>query len=129
SSTPVEEERVDEEEKPEQIVKEVSKKSGGRRRKSLSRKKERETLDEETSKKQKHDEEETTDYEQEELRLNLKIVPNDDEVYYKPLSRKYPIVDFEYQLLGRMEAKDMDVYKLIKADGSSSYHGSIQAFL
>ncbi|GJT82821.1 hypothetical protein Tco_1057163 [Tanacetum coccineum] len=97
------------------------------RRKSLARKRERETLDEETFKKQKHDEEEISDYEEEELRLNLKIVPNeDDEVYYEPLSKKYPIVDFEYQLLGRMEAKDMDVYKLTR---SSSYHGCIQAFL
>ncbi|GJU17432.1 hypothetical protein Tco_1145398 [Tanacetum coccineum] len=116
--------------KLERIVKEVSKNSRGRRKKSLARKRARETLDEETSKKQKHDEEETTDYEEEELRLNLKIVPNeDDEVYYEPLSKKYPIVDFEYQLLGRMEAKDMDVYKLTRADGSSSYHGSMQAFL
>ncbi|GJU66985.1 hypothetical protein Tco_1253244 [Tanacetum coccineum] len=38
-------------------------------------------------------------------------------------------MDFEYQLLGRMEGKDIDVYKLIKADGSSSCHGTIQAFL
>ncbi|GJU04666.1 hypothetical protein Tco_1121096 [Tanacetum coccineum] len=34
----------------------------------------------------------------------------------------------EYQLLGRMEAKDMEVYKLTRADGSSSYHGDLQAF-
>ncbi|GKC01151.1 hypothetical protein Tco_0987287 [Tanacetum coccineum] len=27
-----------------------------------------------------------------------------------------------------MEAKDMEVYKLTKADGSSSYHGDLQAF-
>ncbi|GKA91275.1 hypothetical protein Tco_0813145 [Tanacetum coccineum] len=28
-----------------------------------------------------------------------------------------------------MEAKDMSVYKLTRADGSSSYHGSMQGFL
>ncbi|GKG45673.1 hypothetical protein Tco_0498119, partial [Tanacetum coccineum] len=110
----------------EQGVKEISKNTREIRRKSLTRKRTRETQDEDTSKKQKHDEEEK----EEELRLNLKIVPNkDDEVYCKPLSKKYPIVDFEYQLLGRMEAKDMDVYKLTRDDGSSSYHGSMQAFL
>ncbi|GJT38161.1 hypothetical protein Tco_0938026 [Tanacetum coccineum] len=116
--------------KTEQGVKEISKKTRGMRRKSLAKKRTRETQDEDTSKRQKHDEEETTDYEEEELRLNLKIVPNeDDEVYYEPLSKKYPIVYFEYQLMERMEAKYMDVYKLTIADGSSSYHGSMQAFL
>ncbi|GKB17608.1 hypothetical protein Tco_0851531 [Tanacetum coccineum] len=35
----------------------------------------------------------------------------------------------EYQLLGKMEEKDMYVYKLTRADGSSSYHKDIQAFL
>ncbi|GJZ56141.1 hypothetical protein Tco_0611334 [Tanacetum coccineum] len=111
--------------------------AGGSRRKTLARKRTGHKQSKESAKRQRLDdaaesdnEEETADYEQEELRLNLKIVPNDDdEVYYEPLSRKFPIVDFEYQLLGRMEAKDMDVYKLTRDDRSSSYHGSIQAFL
>ncbi|GJQ96955.1 hypothetical protein Tco_0008094 [Tanacetum coccineum] len=51
------------------------------------------------------------------------------EVYYEPLSRKYPIVSWEYQLLGKTRDTDMEVYKLTRADGSSSYHGDIQAFL
>ncbi|GJS46716.1 hypothetical protein Tco_0596837 [Tanacetum coccineum] len=77
-------------------------------------------------------EEEAAKYEKEKekLRLSLKIIPNDDsEVNYEPLPRKFPIVNWEYQLLGKMEAKDMEVFKLTKADGSSSYHGNIQAFL
>ncbi|GKB60744.1 hypothetical protein Tco_0916930 [Tanacetum coccineum] len=77
-------------------------------------------------------EEEATEYEKEkeELRLCLKIIPNDDsKVDYEPLSRKFPIVSWKYQLLGKMEAKDMDVYKLTRADGSSSYHGDTQDFL
>ncbi|GJR27767.1 putative ribonuclease H-like domain-containing protein [Tanacetum coccineum] len=77
-------------------------------------------------------EEEAAEYEKEkeELRLSLKIISNDDsEVDYEPLSRKFPIVNWEYQLLGKMEAKDMYVYKLTRADGSSSYHGDTQAFL
>ncbi|GJY86882.1 putative reverse transcriptase, RNA-dependent DNA polymerase [Tanacetum coccineum] len=52
-----------------------------------------------------------------------------NEVNYEPLSIKFPIVNWEYQLLGKMEEKDMYVYKLTRADGSSSYHGDIQAFL
>ncbi|GJT62406.1 hypothetical protein Tco_1005939 [Tanacetum coccineum] len=58
--------------------------------------------------------------EKEELRLSLKIIPNDDsEVNYKPLSRKFPIVSWEYKLLGTMEAKDKrqdlnDLYSLVQ---------------
>ncbi|GJR93343.1 hypothetical protein Tco_0265517 [Tanacetum coccineum] len=77
-------------------------------------------------------EEEEAEYEKEkkELRLSLKIISNDDsEVNYEPLSRKFPIMNWEYQLLGKMEEKDMYVYKLTRADGSSSYHGDTQAFL
>ncbi|GKB88143.1 hypothetical protein Tco_0960415 [Tanacetum coccineum] len=77
-------------------------------------------------------EEEATEYEKEkeELRLSLKIISNDDsKVDYEPLSRKFPIVNWEYQLLGKMEVKDIYVYKLTRADGSSSYHRDTQAFL
>ncbi|GJX59220.1 hypothetical protein Tco_0290610, partial [Tanacetum coccineum] len=77
-------------------------------------------------------EEEAAEYEKEkeELRLSLKIISNDDsEVNYEPLSRKFPIVNWEYPLLGKIEEKDMYVYKLTRADGSSSYHGDTQAFL
>ncbi|GKD43618.1 hypothetical protein Tco_1268263 [Tanacetum coccineum] len=75
-------------------------------------------------------EEEATEYEthKEELRLSFKIISNDDsEVNYEPLSRKFPTM--KYQLLGKMEEKDMYVYKLTIADGSLSYHGDTQAFL
>nr|GEW74445.1 hypothetical protein [Tanacetum cinerariifolium] len=64
-------------------------------------------------------EEATTEYEKEKekLRLSLKIIHNDDsEVNYEPLFRKFPIVSWEYQLLGKMEAKDMEVCKLTRAD-------------
>ncbi|GJZ78631.1 hypothetical protein Tco_0643468 [Tanacetum coccineum] len=77
-------------------------------------------------------EEEEAEYEKEkeELMLSLKIISGDDsEVNYEPLSRRFPIVNWEYKLLGNVDAKDMYVYKLTKADGSSSYHGDMQAFL
>nr|GEZ07057.1 retrovirus-related Pol polyprotein from transposon TNT 1-94 [Tanacetum cinerariifolium] len=108
----------------------------GSKKKSVAKKRIGSKLDEESAKRQKlkdvTEEEATTEYEKEkeELRLSLKIIHNDDsEVNYKPLSRKFPIVSWEYQLLGKIEAKDMEVCKLTKADGSSSYHGNIQAFL
>ncbi|GKG46700.1 hypothetical protein Tco_0501546, partial [Tanacetum coccineum] len=59
-------------------------------------------------------EKEATEYEKEKekLRLSLKIIPNDDsEVNYEPLSRKFPIVSWEYLLLGKVDAKDIEVYK------------------
>ncbi|GJV95637.1 hypothetical protein Tco_1547214 [Tanacetum coccineum] len=51
------------------------------------------------------------------------------EVNYEPLSRRFPIVNWESKLLGNVDAKDMYVLKLTRADGSSSYHGDMQAFL
>ncbi|GKA59439.1 hypothetical protein Tco_0758752 [Tanacetum coccineum] len=43
--------------------------------------------------------------------------------------RRFPIMNWEYKVLGNVDAKDLYVYKLIRADGSSSYHGDMQAFL
>ncbi|GJR00808.1 hypothetical protein Tco_0523792 [Tanacetum coccineum] len=121
-----------------------SKPAGGSRRKTLARKRTSEKQSKQSAKRQKlehaaeeqesvdSDDEASTEYEQEkeELRLSLKIIPNiDSEEYYEPLSKKIPIVSWEYQLLGRMEEKDMEVYKLTRANGTSRYHGNIQAFL
>ncbi|GJX37751.1 hypothetical protein Tco_0251054 [Tanacetum coccineum] len=77
-------------------------------------------------------EEEAAEYEKEkeELGLSLKIIFGDNsEVNYETLSRRFPIVNWEYKLLGNVDAKDMYVYKLTRADGSSSYHGDMQALL
>ncbi|GJR86248.1 hypothetical protein Tco_0210259 [Tanacetum coccineum] len=77
-------------------------------------------------------EEEAAEYEKEkeELRLSLKIISGDDsEMNYEQLSRRFPLVNWEYKLLGNVDAEDMYVYKLTRADGSSSYHGDMQAFL
>ncbi|GKA51194.1 hypothetical protein Tco_0744390 [Tanacetum coccineum] len=62
-------------------------------------------------------EEEAAEYkkEKEELRLSLKIISNDDsEVDYEPLSRKFPITNWEYQLLGKIEVKDMLVQEMFQ---------------
>ncbi|GKB97035.1 hypothetical protein Tco_0983172 [Tanacetum coccineum] len=100
-------------------------------KKTLARKRAGEKKSEESSKRQKN-EEAAADYEQEkaELRLWLKVAQDDEEsVNPEILSTKYPIVDWEHQLLGQMGGKDFKVYKLTRADGSASYHGNIQAFL
>ncbi|GKE51079.1 hypothetical protein Tco_1486235, partial [Tanacetum coccineum] len=91
-----------------------------------SEKEEKKSVEPESEGKKK---EEAAEYEKEkeELRLSLKIISNDNsEVNYEPLSRKFPIVNWEYQLLGKMEEKDMYDYKLTRADESSSYHGDTQ---
>ncbi|GJX72243.1 hypothetical protein Tco_0309414 [Tanacetum coccineum] len=77
-------------------------------------------------------EEEAAEYEKEkeELRLSLKIISGDEiEVNYEPLSRRFPIMNWEYKLLGNVDAKDIYEIQLTRADGSSSYHGDMQAFL
>ncbi|GJU34155.1 hypothetical protein Tco_1182509 [Tanacetum coccineum] len=42
---------------------------------------------------------------------------------------KHNIVNWEYILLGMTEAKDSEVCKITRADGSSSFHGDFQALL
>ncbi|GJX85721.1 hypothetical protein Tco_0336495 [Tanacetum coccineum] len=42
---------------------------------------------------------------------------------------KHPIVNWEYILLGMMEAKEYEVYKITRADGSKSFHGNTQELL
>nr|GEU68194.1 hypothetical protein [Tanacetum cinerariifolium] len=97
-----------------------SKLVGGSRKKTVSKKRIGAKLDEESAKRQKlkdvtEEEEATAEYEKdkEELRLSLKIIHNDDnEVNNEPLSKKFPIVSWEYQLLGKMEAKDMKINQM-----------------
>ncbi|GJV50754.1 hypothetical protein Tco_1446495 [Tanacetum coccineum] len=94
-----------------------------------SKKEEKKSMKPESEGKKK---EEVAEYEKEneELRLSLKIISGDDsEVNYEPLSRRFPIMIWEYKLLRNVDAKDMYVYKLNRVDESSSYHGDMQAFL
>ncbi|GKD95169.1 hypothetical protein Tco_1375006 [Tanacetum coccineum] len=94
-----------------------------------SEKEEKKSLEPKSEEKKKEEEAEY-EKEKEEFRLSLKIISDDDsEVNYEPISRRFPIVNWEYKLLGNVDAKDMYVYKLTRADGSSSYHGDMQAFL
>ncbi|GJW96846.1 hypothetical protein Tco_0178654 [Tanacetum coccineum] len=43
------------------------------------------------------------------------------------LSAKYPVVDWESQNLGNVDMEDLYVYKIIKADGNTSYHKSLSS--
>ncbi|GKE28371.1 hypothetical protein Tco_1443755 [Tanacetum coccineum] len=77
-------------------------------------------------------EEAATDYEQEkeELRTWLAVVPDEDEtVDPEILSVKYPIVDWESQNLGSVDMEDIHVYKIIRADGNTSYHKIFSSML
>nr|GEV69298.1 putative ribonuclease H-like domain-containing protein [Tanacetum cinerariifolium] len=45
------------------------------------------------------------------------------------LSTKYPIVDWESQILGNVDMEDKHVYKRIRANGNTSYHKSFSSML
>ncbi|GKC45048.1 ribonuclease H-like domain-containing protein, partial [Tanacetum coccineum] len=80
-----------------------------RARKTLTRRRARDKQVEDSSKRQKK-EKESDDFEQEKEDLRI-----------------YPIVNLEYQLHGRMEMKDMEAYKLTRADRIVSFHGGTES--
>ncbi|GKE78575.1 hypothetical protein Tco_1544695, partial [Tanacetum coccineum] len=102
----------------------IEKKAVGIRRKTLTRRRASDKQGQDSSKRQKR-EKETADYEEEkdELRMRLTVVP-DEEAIMDPevLHTKYPIVDWESQSLGNMH-----VYKIIRADGNTSYHKTFKS--
>ncbi|GJW05274.1 hypothetical protein Tco_1564130 [Tanacetum coccineum] len=99
------------------------------------------TLKQKSSKKQKmmqeqesakSDEDVAADYEheKEELRMWLIVVPDKEETMDPEiLSAKYPIVDWESQNLGNVDMEDLHVYKIIRANGNTSYHKSLFSML
>ncbi|GJW43920.1 hypothetical protein Tco_0072719 [Tanacetum coccineum] len=128
TSKTVEEEKVEKEDvKPDPVMSE--KKAVGTRRKTLARRRASDKQVEDNSKRQKK-EKESDDFEQEkeDLRMWL-LVLNDEEESVTPefLSVRYPIVNWEYQLLGRIEITDMEVYKLTRAYGTVSFHGGTES--
>ncbi|GJR36011.1 hypothetical protein Tco_1211695 [Tanacetum coccineum] len=120
------------------------KSAGGVRRKTVARKRIGAKLDKDSTKRKKtestaeeqesakSDEEEATDYEQEkkELKMWLKVIHDEEEIMDPEiLSAKYPIVDWESQTLGSSEVEDLHVYKIIRADGNTSYHKTLSSML
>ncbi|GJY17200.1 hypothetical protein Tco_0388691 [Tanacetum coccineum] len=59
------------------------------------------------------------------LELILLVIEMENLEFYDD----HNIVSWEYILLGMTEAKDSEVCKITRADGSSSFHGDIQALL
>ncbi|GKE23299.1 putative ribonuclease H-like domain-containing protein, partial [Tanacetum coccineum] len=58
------------------------------------------------------------------------VVPDEDEtVDLEILSVKYPIVDWESQNLGSVDMEDIYVYKIIRADGNTSYDKTFSSML
>ncbi|GJW20908.1 hypothetical protein Tco_0031530 [Tanacetum coccineum] len=125
TSKTVEEEKVEEEDvNPEPVL--IEKKAVGIRRKTLARRRASDKQGQDSSKRQKK-KKETADYEEEkdELRMWLTVVP-DEEEFVDPeiLHTKFPIVDWESQSL-----YSMHVYKIIRADGNTSYHKTFESML
>ncbi|GKA30725.1 hypothetical protein Tco_0717030, partial [Tanacetum coccineum] len=65
-----------------------------------------------------------------ELVLLLILVLNKLELqrFFK-FSHKYPIVEWESHNLGSVDMEDLHVYKIIRADGNTSYHKSLSIML
>nr|GEX83620.1 reverse transcriptase domain-containing protein [Tanacetum cinerariifolium] len=60
----------------------------------------------------------------------VKVVSDEEEtVDPKILSTKYPIVDWESQISGNVDTKDVHVYKIIRVNGNTSYHKSLSSML
>ncbi|GJT88124.1 hypothetical protein Tco_1069841 [Tanacetum coccineum] len=97
------------------------KKTRGRRKKSLARKKGKETLSEESTKKQKLED----DAEKEELQVYLNIVLEEESLDVESLATKYPIVDWETQIL----VNDQYYYQIKRADGSVKHYKIFSAML
>ncbi|GKA02357.1 hypothetical protein Tco_0675022 [Tanacetum coccineum] len=76
--------------------------------------------EEKVEKEDKEKESDDFEQEKEDLRMWLLVLKDEEEsVTPEFLSVRYPIVNWEYQLLGRMEMKDMEAYKLTRADGTN----------
>ncbi|GJQ91571.1 reverse transcriptase domain-containing protein [Tanacetum coccineum] len=125
TSKTVEEEKVEEEDvNPEPVL--IEKKAVEIIRKTLVRRRASDKQGQDSLKTQKK-KKETADYEEEkdELRMWLSVVP-DEEEFVDPeiLHTKFPIVDWESQSLGNMH-----VYKIIRADGNTSYHKTFKSML
>ncbi|GJW59365.1 hypothetical protein Tco_0108700 [Tanacetum coccineum] len=103
----------------EQVEIESSKKAGGRK-KSFARKRGRESLSEESSKKQKLED----DAEKEELQGYLNIVSEDEGLDVESLATKYPIVEWETQILGNKY-----YYQIIRANGSVKHYNLFSVML
>ncbi|GJT91968.1 hypothetical protein Tco_1080813 [Tanacetum coccineum] len=105
----------------EKKTEESSRIARGRRKKSLARKRAKETLSEESAKKQKLKD----DAKKEELQAYLNIVLEEESLDVESLATKYPIVDWETQIL----ANDKYYYQIKRANGSVKHYKIFSAML
>nr|GEZ60869.1 hypothetical protein [Tanacetum cinerariifolium] len=97
-----------------------------------SKKEEKKSVEPEKQESAKSDEKESVDYEheKEELRMWLAVVLDEEEtVDPKILSTKYPIGDWESQILGNVDIVDLHVNKIIRANRNINYHKSLFSML
>nr|GEX07337.1 reverse transcriptase domain-containing protein [Tanacetum cinerariifolium] len=59
----------------------------------------------------------------------LKHMEEEEIMDPKILSTKYPIVDWESQIIWNVDMEDKHVYKIIRANGNASYHKSLSSML
>ncbi|GKA46821.1 hypothetical protein Tco_0739704 [Tanacetum coccineum] len=112
TSKTVEEEKVEKEDvKPNPVM--IEKKAIGTRRKTLARRRASDKQVKDNSNRHKK-EKESDDFEQEkeDLRMWLSVLKDEEE-----------------SLHGRMEMKDVEAYKLTRADGTISFHGGTESLL
>nr|GEW67132.1 hypothetical protein [Tanacetum cinerariifolium] len=87
-------------------------------------------MQEQESTKSVEEESAVYEHEKEELRMWLTVVLDEEEtVDPKIFSTKYPIVDWESQILGNADTKNVYVYKIIRANRNTSYHKSLSSIL
>nr|GEV86948.1 ribonuclease H-like domain-containing protein [Tanacetum cinerariifolium] len=104
------------------VVEGSGKKAESNRKEAVSKKRTRKGLDEESVKRQKLED----DAEKEELKACLEIVPNNDKVInIEPLAIKYPIVNWETQILG----EELFYYQIKRADKSYIVYKVLYAML
>ncbi|GJY47996.1 hypothetical protein Tco_0437952 [Tanacetum coccineum] len=97
-----------------------NKPAGGSRKKTLARKRAGEKQSEESAKRKKLEDA----VEKEELKTYLKIDPDEDRaINYEALATKYPIIDWESQIIGSdLQKNDLSYWKITRADGSSNFY-------
>ncbi|GJT55684.1 hypothetical protein Tco_0990738 [Tanacetum coccineum] len=106
------------EKEPVDEKKDVGKSTTERRRKTLARKRTSEKSSDESAKKQKLED----DAEKEELQLYLNIISEDKPINIESLSTRYLIVDWQTQILGNLNEKDIVVYQIKRADRSTKHY-------
>ncbi|GKA25091.1 putative ribonuclease H-like domain-containing protein [Tanacetum coccineum] len=83
----------------------------------------------ETSKTVEEEKVKKEDVKHDPVRLKIKLLEQEEKHLQEEeqVTNKYPIVNWEYQMHGQMEMKDMEAYTLTRADGTVRFHGGVHS--